>query len=86
MHVWTQAEFLQLILAARRRFDNAFEIEAAVRQQIEFVVVLRKNGPLPAPQVDAVAPQSASVPVPAMTKLMMKVRSALRRIRAVRRA
>jgi SAM-dependent methyltransferase len=49
MHVWTQAEFLQLILACRERFDDAFEIEAAARRAIEFIVVLRKQGPLPAP-------------------------------------
>gem|GEM_PF-5645296 len=84
--MWTQAEFLQLILASRDRFDNAFEIEAAARQQIEFVVVLRKNGPLPAPHVDGVARQHAAPPVPAVSKLRLKAGSALRRIRAVRRA
>lgn len=48
-HVWTQAEFLALILAARERLGEAFEVEAAARQGIELVVVLRKPGPLPAP-------------------------------------
>ncbi len=48
-HVWTQAEFLQLLLDSRARFGDAFDIEAAVRRAIEFVVVLRKAGPLPAP-------------------------------------
>jgi SAM-dependent methyltransferase len=43
MHVWTQAEFLQLILHCRTRFDDAFDIEAAVRLGPEFVVVLRKR-------------------------------------------
>ena len=43
MHVWTQAEFLQLILHCRSRFDDAFDIEAAVRIGPEFVVVLRKQ-------------------------------------------
>jgi SAM-dependent methyltransferase len=43
MHVWTQAEFLQLILHCRTRFDNSFDIEAAVRLGPEFVVVLRKQ-------------------------------------------
>jgi hypothetical protein len=43
MHVWTQAEFLQLILHCRTRFDNVFDIEAAVRLGPEFVVVLRKQ-------------------------------------------
>jgi predicted SAM-dependent methyltransferase len=49
MHVWTQAEFLRLLLAIRERFDDAFDIEAAARVGIEFVVVLRKPGPLPVP-------------------------------------
>ena len=31
MHVWTQAEFLQLILACRERFGDAFDVEAAAR-------------------------------------------------------
>jgi SAM-dependent methyltransferase len=47
MHVWTQAEFLRLILDCRERFGDAFDIEAAARQVIEFVVVLRKQGSLP---------------------------------------
>ena len=75
MHVWTQAEFLQLILAARHRFDNTFDIEAAVRRQIEFVVVLRKNGPLPAPHADAATPQVASTSVPTVTTLRLKGRA-----------
>jgi SAM-dependent methyltransferase len=44
MHVWTQAEFLQLILHCRTRFEDSFDIEAAVRLGPEFVVVLRKQG------------------------------------------
>jgi hypothetical protein len=48
MHAWTQAEFLAMILDCRRRFAEAFDIEAAARQGIEFVVVLRKQGPFPA--------------------------------------
>ena len=44
MHVWTQSEFLALILDCRERFGEAFDIEAAARQGIEFVVVLRKAG------------------------------------------
>jgi SAM-dependent methyltransferase len=47
MHAWTQAEFLAMVLECRSRFDSAFDIEAAARQGIEFVVVLRKRGPLP---------------------------------------
>jgi len=44
MHVWTQAEFLALILHCRERFGEAFDIEAAARQGIELIVVLRKEG------------------------------------------
>jgi SAM-dependent methyltransferase len=44
MHVWTQAEFLRLILDCRDRFEDAFDVEAAARQGIEFVVILRKAG------------------------------------------
>ena len=47
MHVWTQAEFLQMIIHCRERHDEAFDIEAAARQGIEFVVVLRKVGTPP---------------------------------------
>ncbi len=49
MHVWTQAEFLKLVLDMRERFDSAFDVEAAAKVGIEFVVVLRKEGTLPAP-------------------------------------
>jgi SAM-dependent methyltransferase len=48
MHVWTQAEFLALILACRVRCDEGFDIEAAAKQGIEFMVVLRKHGQYPA--------------------------------------
>jgi SAM-dependent methyltransferase len=60
MHVWTQAEFLQLILQCRERFDGAFDIEAAARRAIEFVVVLRKQGPWPDPRPDARGPGTPS--------------------------
>ena len=46
-HVWTQAEFLRLILACREQLDDAFDIEATARQAIEYIVVLRKRGTLP---------------------------------------
>ncbi len=49
MHVWTQAEFLRLILALRDRAEGGFDLEAAARVGIEFIVVLRKAGPPPAP-------------------------------------
>jgi SAM-dependent methyltransferase len=53
MHVWTQAEFLALVLHCRERFEEAFDIEAAARQGIEFMVVLRKEG------LPSVPPRSA---------------------------
>ncbi len=53
MHVWTQAEFLKLILHCRERFDEAFDIEAAARSGIEFVVVLRKAGTALTPEDSA---------------------------------
>lgn len=55
MHVWTQAEFLGLILACRQRLGEDFDLEAAARQGLEFVVVLRKRGALPEPAQPAQA-------------------------------
>jgi predicted SAM-dependent methyltransferase len=49
MHVWTQAEFLKMIVHCRERYEDAFDIEAAARQGIEFLVVLRKAGPPTSP-------------------------------------
>ena len=46
MHVWTEAEFLELLLHCRRRFADSFEIEAFARSSLEVVVVLRKAGQL----------------------------------------
>lgn len=46
MHVWTQAEFLELLIEARRRLGRDFEIEAVARSSLEFIVVLRKPGPV----------------------------------------
>jgi SAM-dependent methyltransferase len=54
MHVWTQAEFLRLILTLRDRAEGGFDLEAAARAGIEFVVILRKAGPLPPPTGAAV--------------------------------
>jgi predicted SAM-dependent methyltransferase len=80
MHVWTQAEFLQLILACRERLDDAFDIEASAHRGIEFMVVLRKRGPLPAPGPDAQAvlrskPGGPGVPDPGLRR---RIRRALR--------
>ncbi|HEX3240774.1 MAG TPA: methyltransferase domain-containing protein [Solirubrobacterales bacterium] len=59
MHVWTQAEFLDLILEIRRRTGAGFDIEAAARVGIEFVVVLRKPGALPVPPTPPAPPPQA---------------------------
>ncbi len=57
MHTWTEADFLRLILAIRERSGNGFDLEAAARVGIEFVVVLRKEGALPVvPWPDAPPP------------------------------
>jgi SAM-dependent methyltransferase len=74
MHVWTQAEFLKLIIHCRERYDDAFDIEAAARQGIEFVVVLRKAGPPP--------PEAMPAPAPAASfsaRVKRKLRSTLSR-------
>ncbi len=62
MHVWTQAEFLRLILACRERLDDGFDIEAAAKRAIEFIVVLRKRGAFPATS-PAAAGSAQSAPV-----------------------
>ena len=57
MHVWTEAEFLELLLHSRRRFAYSFEIEAFARRGLEIVVVLRKAGqlaPRPSGNTDAI--------------------------------
>jgi SAM-dependent methyltransferase len=69
MHVWSQAEFLNLILHCRERSDGAFDIEAAARQAIEFVVVLRKKGPLPEPSATTSDPTRVAEPEQAMHEL-----------------
>ncbi len=71
MHAWTQVEFLALILECRSRFGGAFDIEAAARQGIEFIVVLRKQGPLPQP-----VPLEEPPPPPG---LLRRLREKLRR-------
>jgi SAM-dependent methyltransferase len=76
MHAWTQAEFLQMALECRRRFGGEFDLEAAARQGIEFVVVLRKQGPLPPPKGGPAAVDGSA------RRLWAKVR---RRARAARR-
>jgi SAM-dependent methyltransferase len=65
MHVWTQAEFLKLILDCRERSGESFDIEAAARQGIEFMVVLRKAGVLPDPVLPTPPPPAPPPPGPA---------------------
>lgn len=78
MHVWTQAEFLALLLASRERLGAGFDLEAAARQGIEFVVVLRKHGPLPKPPLGGARPGRLRR---LAGKLRRRARAALRRAR-----
>jgi SAM-dependent methyltransferase len=81
MHVWTQAEFLQLILKLRQRFDDVFDLEAAARVGIEFIVVLRKAGPLPDPTTPS--PESSFDKTVAIgRRALSRGRTELRRRRA----
>lgn len=66
MHVWTQVEFLQMVIKAREIHGEAFDIEAAAHRGIEFIVVLRKKGgPPPRPLADAPADSGAQrLPAP----------------------
>jgi SAM-dependent methyltransferase len=41
-HVWTQREFIELVLSLRRDFQLPIEIEAMIKNSQELVVVLRK--------------------------------------------
>jgi SAM-dependent methyltransferase len=81
MHVWTQAEFLRLILACRERLDHGFDIEATAKRAIEFIVVLRKQGPAPAPSpASAGSPESAPRPT-GKEELRQVSRRALEKVR-----
>ncbi|MGH2981176.1 MAG: methyltransferase domain-containing protein [Solirubrobacterales bacterium] len=79
MHVWTQAEFLQLVLHCRQRFGE-FDIEAAMRRSLELVVLLRKHGPLP----DS-PPATGAVGAPPRSSALGRVRSRLGSWRRIRR-
>ncbi|MCW2987281.1 MAG: Methyltransferase type 11 [Solirubrobacterales bacterium] len=82
MHVWTQAEFLKLILALRERFGDAFDIEAAARVGIEFIVVLRKAGSLPPPPPATATVTAGATPLPtAVAKWKFRARRALGKVR-----
>jgi len=81
MHTWTQAEFLRLILACRERFGEAFDIEAAARVQIEFVVVLRKRGAFPDPAAGPPPPAAPPPPTSEMERWKSRGRRVLDAIR-----
>lgn len=42
-HVWTQVEFLELLLYCRRQLSFNFEIELLQKNGIEFIAILRKT-------------------------------------------
>jgi SAM-dependent methyltransferase len=79
MHVWTQAEFLRLVLDCRERFGDAFDIEASAQQAIEFVVVLRKRGALPPPAPDPAAAAPPGIGTRIVARLKREARAVRRR-------
>jgi predicted SAM-dependent methyltransferase len=80
MHAWTQAEFLALILDCRNRFEGSFDVEAAARQGIEFMVVLRKEGPMPRPAPPPPAPdEGEDRPARRRAEPLRRIRAALAR-------
>jgi SAM-dependent methyltransferase len=81
MHVWTQAEFMRLILEIRDRLDEAFDVEAAARVGIEFIVVLRKRGPLPVPSSAPLLPPRWRMLGSRAKRRLLKLRTALRQRR-----
>jgi SAM-dependent methyltransferase len=82
MHVWTQAEFLRLILTLRDRAEGGFDLEAAARVGIEFIVVLRKAGPLPEPRAVGSQPAFAQEAGALGKRALRVARSQVRRWRA----
>jgi predicted SAM-dependent methyltransferase len=82
MHVWTQAEFLKLVLAMRERLEVGFDLEAAARVGIEFIVVLRKDGPLPLPPSAGAPPSRREVWESRAKRLMATGRDKVRRRRS----
>lgn len=61
-HVWTQAEIVEMFLNMRREFAFPIDIEAAIQNGHEVVVVLRKSGG--ATPGNAEADEAAEEPVP----------------------
>lgn len=81
MHVWTQAEFLRLILACRERLGEGFDIEATAKRAIEFIVVLRKQGPPPAPSPAAAGSPESAPQLTGKEELKQVTRRALAKVR-----
>jgi predicted SAM-dependent methyltransferase len=89
-HTWTDATFLELQLHCRGSFGEAFEIDAAVRREMEIVAVLRKAGAEPRP----VAPPTTAPELAAETgrlhgevsRLANELASAERELRRVKRS
>lgn len=81
MHVWTQAEFLQLILACRERLGEGFDIEATAKRAIEFIVVLRKQGPPPAPSPPTAGSAESAPRLSGKEELKQVARRALGKVR-----
>ena len=42
-HVWTQAEFLEFILFVREKITREFEVEMCLKNDTEFITILRKH-------------------------------------------
>jgi predicted SAM-dependent methyltransferase len=82
MHVWTQAEFLQMILALRERLDAAFDIEAAAHKEIEFIVVLRKSGAFPSPPGADYVPTPPVPPASELERWKSRARKVLHLVRS----
>jgi len=79
MHVWTQAEFLQMILSCRERFGEAFDVEATAKVGIEFIVALRKAGAYPTPSAP-IAPSTPPTAPPQPANEFERWKSRVRRI------
>ncbi|MCE2983516.1 MAG: class I SAM-dependent methyltransferase [Parachlamydia sp.] len=42
-HVWTQSEMLEMFLALKKELKIAFDIEACLKNEHEFITIMRKN-------------------------------------------
>jgi SAM-dependent methyltransferase len=85
MHVWTQEEFLRLILHCRASFEDAFDIEVAARRGIEFIVLLRKRGDFPAPAPSTPPPSSGQAEIVAAGRWKSRLKRGLHSARRMLR-